>query len=85
MFLSSTTLIVSQSTADLLTAAGKKHWLTAREDLVEAKGKGKMQVRTVGSIPHGINELSFEPNRSDLETKSVCFDANRLAAKHTNI
>jgi len=34
---------VSQSTADLLIAAGKQHWVTAREDLVEAKGKGKMQ------------------------------------------
>mgnify|MGYP000110481782 CR=1 FL=1 len=34
---------VSQATADLLTDAGKQHWLSAREDLVEAKGKGKMQ------------------------------------------
>jgi class 3 adenylate cyclase len=34
---------VSQTTADLLIAAGKDRWLTAREDLVEAKGKGKMQ------------------------------------------
>jgi class 3 adenylate cyclase len=31
----------SQSTADYLISAGKGHWVKAREDLVEAKGKGK--------------------------------------------
>ena len=35
---------VSQSTADLLMAHGKQHWLTPREDKIEAKGKGAMQV-----------------------------------------
>lgn len=34
---------VSQATADILTAAGKGHWLTKREELVEAKGKGSLQ------------------------------------------
>jgi hypothetical protein len=34
---------VSQSTADLLIADGKRHWLTPRKDLVNAKGKGLMQ------------------------------------------
>jgi hypothetical protein len=34
---------VSQTTADQILQAGKQDWLTAREDLVEAKGKGKMQ------------------------------------------
>ncbi len=33
---------ISQDTADLLVAAGKSHWLTAREDVVYAKGKGEM-------------------------------------------
>lgn len=33
---------VSQSTADLLTKAKKGHWLHAREEMVEAKGKGIM-------------------------------------------
>jgi hypothetical protein len=36
---------VSQSTADQLLAAGKQHWLTPREDKIEAKGKGTLQVR----------------------------------------
>ena len=34
---------ISQSTADLLLAAGKDHWITKRETLVEAKGKGLLQ------------------------------------------
>jgi len=34
---------VSQKTADLIVASGKKCWLTAREDLVNAKGKGTLQ------------------------------------------
>ena len=32
----------SQDTADLLKTAGKGPWLTKREDLIEAKGKGKL-------------------------------------------
>lgn len=34
---------VSEATATLLRKAGKELWLTAREDLVSAKGKGMMQ------------------------------------------
>jgi class 3 adenylate cyclase len=34
---------VSQTTADLIIAAGKEHWVKPRDELVEAKGKGKMQ------------------------------------------
>lgn len=34
---------VSQTTADLLIEGRKDHWLEAREDKVEAKGKGLMQ------------------------------------------
>eukprot|EP00977_Amphora_coffeiformis_P017091 scaffold5479_cov199-Amphora_coffeaeformis.AAC.30 len=52
---------VSQATADILTAAGKGHWLTKRAERVEAKGKGSMQTyfvmpstsasRTTRSVP----------------------------------
>ena len=34
---------VSQDTADLLTSAGKGHWLVARDNPVSAKGKGLVQ------------------------------------------
>lgn len=33
----------SKSTADILTIAGKKSWLTERTDRIVAKGKGEMQ------------------------------------------
>ena len=36
-------LQMSQETADLLIAAGKAQWLTARKDKVNAKGKGELQ------------------------------------------
>jgi len=36
-------IMVSQATADLITGVGKGHWLTPRDDLVQAKGKGAMQ------------------------------------------
>jgi hypothetical protein len=34
---------VSKSTADLLVASGKGHWLTPRDEKVMAKGKGLLQ------------------------------------------
>ena len=34
---------LSQETADLLIKAGKGGWIEPRDDLVEAKGKGKLQ------------------------------------------
>jgi len=34
---------ISQATADLLEKAGKGHWVTPREDVIVAKGKGEMK------------------------------------------
>jgi hypothetical protein len=34
---------VSEATANLLIEAGKQTWVTARDELVTAKGKGDMQ------------------------------------------
>jgi Adenylate and Guanylate cyclase catalytic domain len=34
---------ISQATADILHSSGKAHWIMKREDIVEAKGKGKLQ------------------------------------------
>jgi class 3 adenylate cyclase len=34
---------ISQETADLLTLAGKGHWVTPREEKIVAKGKGELQ------------------------------------------
>jgi class 3 adenylate cyclase len=40
---------ISQKTADLLIAAGKTAWITQREDMIEAKGKGEMTTYWINS------------------------------------
>lgn len=44
---------VSQETADLLIGAGKGHWVTPREEKIEAKGKGLLQTYWVESKSSG--------------------------------
>ena len=39
---------ISSETADLLTKAGKGHWLTKRQDKVQTKGKGTIQTFSIG-------------------------------------
>lgn len=64
---------VSQKTADLLRIAGKGHWLQAREDLVDAKGKGKLQTYWVE--PPG---RSSSVGTSGTASESTCSDADVL-------
>jgi hypothetical protein len=69
---------VSQSTADLLIADGKRHWLTPREDLVDAKGKGLLQTfwcepqsaRLYSSITESF-AYSLSKAESDLDEDAV--------------
>ena len=69
---------ISQETADLLIAAGKESWVRPRKDLVEAKGKGRLQtywlaVGSAGptSLAHAAaknpsaSKISFQPPRRD--------------------
>ena len=56
---------VSQDTADLLIAAGKEKWLTAREDLVEAKGKGSMQTYFVDVTQEASTRTSVTSSQSN--------------------
>ena len=49
---------VSQVTADLLVAAGKRCWLVKRDELIEAKGKGKMQTWWVNPSPSGAASVA---------------------------
>lgn len=55
---------VSESTANLLIAAGKMHWLQEREDAITAKGKGKL--RTFWLAP-GRKRQYADSARSDDE------------------
>ena len=45
---------LSQETADLLVSAGKESWVRPRKDLVEAKGKGRLQTVSVGHCVSSI-------------------------------
>jgi hypothetical protein len=58
---------VSQTTADLLIAAGKEHWVTKRDELVSAKGKGKMQTYWVdpkNGAGGSVTSSFSQPNES---------------------
>ena len=46
---------VSQETADLLVEAGKGRWLTLREDIVIAKGKGEMTTYWLENVAGSSN------------------------------
>jgi len=70
---------VSQATADLLVAAAKDKWLTAREDLVEAKGKGQMQTYWVNlssdqSIETSVTSTSRPHGSGDDSLPHIAFD-----------
>jgi class 3 adenylate cyclase len=71
---------VSQTTADLLIAAGKEHWVTKRDELVTAKGKGKMQTYWVdpknssGSVASSFSQ----PNQSSRELSIIEDKTQRL-------
>lgn len=66
-----TKIQISSETADLLTAAGKSHWVTPRETKVLAKGKGELQTywlevqssrrRTKSKAPSSAGTTASDP------------------------
>jgi len=73
----------SQTTADLIIKAGKEHWIKPREDLIEAKGKGKMQTfwiePTSGPLSQSENTISSGMEHSETSDR----DSDLLAAQDT--
>jgi hypothetical protein len=59
---------VSHPTAELITAGGKGRWLTPRDELVEAKGKGLMKTYWVTLV--GEHKKKKVPRSSSLSTES---------------
>ena len=55
---------VSEETADLLVAAGKKHWLLQRADIVYAKGKGALKTFWL------VDEKQSSDNRSNTDASA---------------
>ncbi|CAB9528546.1 Receptor-type guanylate cyclase gcy [Seminavis robusta] len=67
---------VSQQTAALLTAAGKGHWLKARDDCVHAKGKGVLStfwvlVKRGGSVASSSSSVSDATPGSSVPSLSI--------------
>ena len=64
---------VSKKTADLIVAAGYQNWITARVDLVEAKGIGSIQTyivnpnKNVGSVASSVYEDGMLIAHTDLQ------------------
>jgi class 3 adenylate cyclase len=56
---------ISQETADLLKGSGKGHWVTARDELVSAKGKGEMQTYFLDLKGDSAKSTSSGTSRSD--------------------
>lgn len=72
----------SQSTANALIAAGKRHWLTERPDKVGAKGKGEWQPISSTSVvgqcrPQCAPYQVISPQRTPL--RIAVYSNNRLA------
>jgi hypothetical protein len=58
----------SQKTADLLIASNKHHWLEKRPDLVEAKGKGKLQTYWVDPPSRSGSDNGGDTSHSSLSS-----------------
>jgi class 3 adenylate cyclase len=65
---------VSQETADLLLQAGKKKWTTRRVDMIEAKGKGKLQ--TYWLFDGASQSTLVSDNDSSISAGRINFDVD---------
>jgi Adenylate and Guanylate cyclase catalytic domain len=61
---------ISSATADFLFAAGKKHWVQARKDCIEAKGKGILQTFWVTNVRKSENSSNKEGSICTSDTMS---------------
>jgi class 3 adenylate cyclase len=66
---------VSQETADLLLLAGKTRWMTRRADMVQAKGKGKLQ--TYWLFDNAAVSTFVSDNDSSRSVGRINFDVYR--------
>ena len=65
----------SETTKDLLMKAGKTHWLTAREDAVQAKGKGTLQ--TFWVTPKSNSSSATESSTPDPTEQQIIPSSGR--------
>jgi hypothetical protein len=61
----------SEATAEALKAAGKGHWITKRDEMIEAKGKGILQTYFV-ETPNESRRRNSSGPIAHLESPEVC-------------
>ena len=82
---------ISQQTAELLVAAGKKHWISPRGKKIDAKGKGKLTTFWVvpgkknssfsGDSRHeSFTSLGLDESSTSTALDGVCLDSDALHA-----
>lgn len=69
---------VSHTTASLLVASGKSSWITKREDMVEAKGKGKVQT-------FWVQETFPDAEKKDDGTSSSSLDGDTKSSSSSSM
>src|SRR4051812_8590581 len=78
---------VSQEAANILTLAGKGHWLTPREDTVNAKGKGVLQtywLRTQSKQKAGsVASSGGTHSTGEIDNDAIVMDTNVPAGNDT--
>jgi hypothetical protein len=70
---------ISESTADILTKYGMSHWITPREDAVEAKGKGFLKTFWVNrqeKVDRATNNASVVSDLSGAQNPAQILIAN---------
>ena len=73
----------SQATADLLTTFKKPHWLTPRDEMVEAKGKGMMSTFWVEpkSVAHSVTAGSTATRSNSIASGADAMDTTRISSQ----
>jgi class 3 adenylate cyclase len=78
---------VSQSTADNLIAAGRGRWVTPRDKMVQAKGKGELQTYWVEPSASASRQGSDVQSVGSMDESAVAMDpkASKKAAKRKSL
>jgi hypothetical protein len=78
-------LVVTQSDADLLIEAGKAHWLTLREDIVEEKCirhfLSRNTSRPASTTKHALRLLTLLDDEQQVGNKELSVDKEHEASR----
>ncbi|KAL7557527.1 hypothetical protein ACA910_019309 [Epithemia clementina (nom. ined.)] len=77
---------LSKETADLLLASGKKHWLKARDDVISAEGKGRIQTFWLEMKDDATRSTTgSSQNQLDEDANDVVANSNVIDSKENRL